>query len=141
MEDSHLLLEQPAHSAKEENLPLAHARHGIAPYASLQRLLALRALQAGQTGEDAAFRHGTRWLNTPHTPRGHYLPRQKNLFKKKKKALVQRLSTLPPAEIRAAYVPAITCGANGTLALLRRGSLERWVQESHPQHHMLQKLL
>ena len=84
MEDSHLLLEQPAHSAKEENLPLAHARHGTAPYTPLQRLLALRAPHAGQTGEDTTFRHGTRRLNPPHTLRGHFLPRKKTLFLKKK---------------------------------------------------------
>lgn len=34
MEDSHLLLELPARSAKEENLLLAHAGHGIAPHKS-----------------------------------------------------------------------------------------------------------
>jgi len=134
MADSHLLLEQPAHSAKEENLPLAHAGHGTAPDTPLQRLLALGALHAGQTGEDAASDMAQ---GRPTLPihRGDTFCQEKKT-RLKNRPLVQRLSMLPATETRAAQLSTIACGANGSPALLRGGCLGWGVRESHPRQRV-----
>lgn len=131
MEYSHLLQEQPAHSAKEENLPLARARHRTAPYTPpLQRLLALRALHAGQ---GVGRCHFQTWdnLDTPHTHRRRCLPRKTphllspNFPRRKSGLLIYQPSRV------------------GRRAPLHSSAVDPWGVHVgiNPKQHVLQKLL
>lgn len=85
MEDSHLLLELPARSAKEENLLLAHARHGIVPH-GLTKAGGFGSPSGGTNRAGWHSGHGARWLNISSYTRLLSF----NLFKRK--SLAQRVS-------------------------------------------------
>lgn len=65
MEDSHLLLELPAHSAKEENLLLARARHGIVPHVPHKGWWLWEPLTRDKRGRVALW---TRYKMVEHSP-------------------------------------------------------------------------
>lgn len=86
MEDSHLLLELPARSAKEEKPLLAHAGHGIAPHVPHKSWWLWEPLTWDKEGKVALW---TWYKVAAHFPI-HLL--SFNLFKRK--SLAQRVS--PP---------------------------------------------